>query len=349
MTAADTANSDYVQLKAMVRDAGLLERQPAFYVRSIVLKAALLAGCLALFVLVRADWWALALDAVALAVVTGQLGFQLHDAGHRQMFRSAKLNAAVGILTGNLLLGMSYGWWVGKHNRHHANPNHVDMDPDIGPGVIAYTEERALAARGPKRLVARYQAFLFFPLLLFLGGAMHSASVGFLAKGPSRYRLLEIGLLVLHAALYLGFLALVLGPWLALMVIAIHKACAGLYMGSVFAPNHKGMPRMDSGTDDDFLRRQVLTSRNVRAHRLTDMWYGALNYQVEHHLFPTMARSSMPKAHLIVMDFCRERGIPYHRVTMLQSYREILSYLHEIAAPLRERRRTAPQPEGTGD
>jgi len=332
--------SDYAQLKGRVRDAGLLERQSAFYIRSIAAKLALLAGCLAIFVVVRQPW-ALALDAVALAIVSGQLGFQLHDAGHHQMFRSARLNAAVGLLTGNLALGMSYGWWIAKHNRHHANPNHVDLDPDIGPGTIAYTEERALAAEGVKRLVARHQAFLFFPLLLFLGGSMHAASVRFLSKERPRYRRLEIALLALHAALYAGFFVLLLGPWLALMVILIHKACAGLYMGSVFAPNHKGMARME-GVDIDFLRRQVLTSRNVRSNPLIDVWYGALNYQVEHHLFPTMARSSMPRAHVIVMDFCRERGIAYHRVSMLQSYREILSYLHEVGTPLRGRERIVP-------
>jgi fatty acid desaturase len=341
--------SDYALLKGRVRDAGLLERQPVFYVRSIVAKLALLAACLAVFVVVR-QAWALALDAVALAIVWGQLGFQMHDAGHRQMFRSARVNAAVGLLTGNLALGMSYGWWVDKHNRHHANPNHVDLDPDIGPGTIAYTEEAALAAAGPKRLVARYQAFLFFPLLLFLGASMHAASVGFLSRERSRYRRLEVALLALHAVVYPGFFVLVLGPWLALMVVVIHQACAGLYMGSVFAPNHKGMARMDASTDTDFLRRQVLTSRNVRSNPLIDTWYGALNYQVEHHLFPTMARSSMPRARVIVMEFCRERGITYHRVSMLQSYREILSYLHQVGAPLRGRgQRGLPRPRTTGD
>ena len=332
----DPPVSDYAQLKRRVRDAGLLDRQSAFYIRSIVTKLALLAGCLAVFVLVR-QAWALALDAVALAVVFGQLGFQLHDAGHRQMFRKRGHNAVVGLLTGDLVLGMSYGWWVEKHNRHHANPNHVEMDPDIGPGVIAYTEERALATRGIKRLVASHQALLFFPLLLFLAGSMHAASVGFLLSERSRYRALEIGLLVLHVALYAGFFVFLVGPWLALMVIVIHQSCAGLYMGSVFAPNHKGMAQMDSGTGTDFLRRQVLTSRNVRANPLADVWYGALNYQVEHHLFPTMARSNMARAHVIVMAFCHERGIPYHRVSMLQSYRELLRYLHEVAAPLRGR------------
>lgn len=36
-----------------------------------------------------------------------------------------------------------------------------------------------------------------------------------------------------------------------------------------------------------FLREQVLTSRNVNANWFIDLMYGGLNYQIEHHLFPS--------------------------------------------------------------
>jgi hypothetical protein len=62
--------SDYAQLKGRVRDADLLERQSAFYVRSIAAKLTVLAGCLVVFLVVR-QAWALALDAVALAIMWG--------------------------------------------------------------------------------------------------------------------------------------------------------------------------------------------------------------------------------------------------------------------------------------
>jgi fatty acid desaturase len=164
---------------------------------------------------------------------------------------------------------------------------------------------------------------------------MHIAGLRYLFGQQARRRWLELGLLGLHLVLYVGFFVHFLGPWQALMVIVIHQCCGGFYMASVFAPNHKGMERLTSGHELDFLRRQVLTSRNVRAHPLTDVWYGALNYQVEHHLFPTMARNRVPRAHTIVADFCRERDIPYHQVSVLRSWREILSYLHQVGAPLR--------------
>jgi fatty acid desaturase len=339
--AGTTGPSDYATLKRRVRDAGLLDKQPLFYTRSIVAKMFLLAACLAVFWLFR-NPWAQAANAVALAIISGQLGFQLHDSGHRQMFASGWKNAMVGLITGDLLLGMSYGWWVDKHNRHHANPNHVDMDPDINTMAISYSADEALERRGLLRMVTRHQAYLFFPLILLLGWSMHASSLSFLLGQRPRHRRTEFALLAAHVLLYLGLAVYFLGPWSALMVIVIHQCGAGLYMALVFAPNHKGMPQVDDSDDLDFLRRQVLTSRNVRSHPLIDVLYGALNYQIEHHLFPTMPRNRVREAHLIVREFCDERSIPYHEVSMLQSYRELLGFLHEVGAPLRARGRAQP-------
>lgn len=300
-------------LKQRVREAGLLDKQPQFYLRSILVKMLLLAASLAAFVLFRQQPLVLALDAMALAIVFGQLGFQLHDAGHRQMFEEGRLNIAVGLLTGNLLLGISYGWWVDKHNQHHANPNQVDVDPDIGRGVISYSEAQALESRGVHRLIARYQAYLFFPLLFLLAWAMHANSGRFLLTRRSKYRPLELGLLAVHVLLYVGFFLYILGPWWTLIVIVIHQCCGGLYMASVFAPNHKGMPQVEADDHLDFLRQQVLTSRNVRGHPLTDVWYGALNYQIERHLFPTMARNRWPRRTSSSASSARSMAFPVTR------------------------------------
>jgi fatty acid desaturase len=328
--------SDYAIVKRRVRDAGLLDKQPWFYVRSIAAKLSFLAACLVVFALFH-NPWVQAANAVVLAFVSGQLGFQLHDSGHGQMFTKGWRNALVGLMTGNLLLGMSYGWWVEKHNRHHANPNHVDLDPDINMVAIVYSQNQAMERRGLLRTMARHQAYLFFPLLLLMSWSMHVSSLNFLLRQRSRHRRKELALLAAHVVLYVGLAVHFLGPWSALLVIAIHQCVGGFYLATVFAPNHKGMPQVDGKGDLDFLRKQVLTSRNVRPHPWTDMWYGALNYQIEHHLFPTMPRNRVREAHLIVRQFCAERSIPYHEVSMLRSYRELLGFLHQVGAPLRSR------------
>ena len=74
-------------------------------------------------------------------------------------------------------------------------------------------------------------------------------------------------------------------PLKALAFIAVQQAVFSLYLGISFAPNHKGMPLIDSATAAGFARRQVVTARNIRGGRFTTFMLGGLNYQIEHHLF----------------------------------------------------------------
>jgi fatty acid desaturase len=326
--------SDYALLKRRVKDAGLLVKQPWFYVMCITANVGMLGVCLLLLVLVH-NPWLVALDAIAAGLVSGQLGFQLHDAGHKQMFEDNWKNKLVGYLTGGGLLGMSFDWWVDKHNRHHASPNHVDDDPDINNLAIAYSREQALERRGPMRWLAAYQAFAFFPMLFFLGISMHVSSVAYQFTPAAKRRWQEFGIMGGHLAIYAGVLLYFLGPWQALLFMAIHKGVAGFYMASVFAPNHKGMPQVDDEAKLDFLRVQVLTARNVRSGPATDLWYGSLNYQIEHHLFPAMPRNRIRAAHRIVREFCGEVGVSYYETSVIQSYRELLGFLHWVGQPLR--------------
>jgi fatty acid desaturase len=113
---------------------------------------------------------------------------------------------------------------------------------------------------------------------------------------------------------------------------------SGLYLGSIFAPNHKGMTIIDKESDLGFLYRQVVTARNVKGRPVTDFWYGGLNYQIEHHLFPSMPRNRLREAQCLIKAFCQEHAIPYYETSMLRSYQEILQYLHHVSSPLRAAR-----------
>ena len=141
---------------------------------------------------------------------------------------------------------------------------------------------------------------------------------------------------MVHFALYFGLLFYFLEPLQAVLFVAIHRGLFGLFMVSVFAPNHKAMPLLEQDSEVGFLRRQVLTSRNVLAHPITDFWYGGLNYQIEHHLFPRLPRNRLKVAQPIIKRFCRDHDVSYHETSILRSYREILQHLHEVGAPLRK-------------
>lgn len=334
------ARNDYAELKQRVLQAGLLEKTPTASMIAVMVNYALLGICFAIFAWFRNPWVVL-LNAAFLSFISGQVGFVMHEAGHRQMFRQGWLNVLIGLIHANLLLGISYGYWVRKHNQHHANPNHVDHDPDIDIPVIAFSPEQALEKQGLARFMVKYQAFLFLPLLCFQATSMHLYALYILAKDPPRYRWLELGLIGLHWLLYIGLPLYFLGPWATVIIVVVRQALSGLYMASVFAPNHKGMLIIDEHTQLDFLRTQVLTARNIQAHPVIDFWYGGLNYQIEHHLFPTVPRKHLRALQGIIKTFCAERNISYYETSMVNSYREILQYLHEVSAPLRATPATA--------
>jgi fatty acid desaturase len=128
---------------------------------------------------------------------------------------------------------------------------------------------------------------------------------------------------------------LVLSPVRAVVFIIVQQGLFGLYLGCSFAPNHKGMPILDASDLSGFLRRQVLTSRNVRGGRLTDFALGGLNYQIEHHLFPSMPRPSLRRAQPLIEAFCRQRGLPYSQANLAGSYAQALRHLNTVGRPAR--------------
>jgi fatty acid desaturase len=328
--------SDFAALCRQVRAADLLQRRGRHYAVRISLTVLAFVAVCAGFALVGDSWYQLGVAAV-LGLASTQLAFLGHDGGHQQVCRSRRANDLVGLLIGDLLVGLSFGWWLDKHNRHHANPNHEEHDPDIGESVLAFTTSH-IAARtgGLSRFIASYQAWLFFPMLCFEGLQLHVASVRSLIQGGQRrYRRVEAALLSAHLLGYLVGVFVVLSPVKALAFIAVHQAIFGVYMGSSFAPNHKGMAVIAPGEQLDFLRRQVLTSRNVRGGWFTDLLLGGLNYQIEHHLFPNMPRPNLRKAQGLVFQYCQEHDISYTQTSLVGSYAAALGYLHGLGAPLR--------------
>jgi fatty acid desaturase len=342
--AASSRGSDYSQLSRLIRQAGLMERRPGHCAWLITATIVGLAAGWAAFVLIGNSWWQLAVAAF-LAIVFTQLGFLGHEAGHKQISRSRRTNDVLGILLGNLGIGLSYGWWVSKHNRHHSHPNTEGADPDLEIGVLAFTARKAADSRGFPRFLFRYQAYLFFPLLFAEALSLHVSSIRELAKRRANNRLAESALLAANLLGYLVIVFVVLSPVKAVVFILVQQGLFGLYLGISFAPNHKGMPILAEADQSDFLRRQVLTSRNVKGGRLTDLALGGLNYQIEHHLFPSMPRANLRRAQPIVQDYCRQQSLLYSQVSFLSSYAQVLSYLDSVGRSARLSRRFDPQPD----
>jgi fatty acid desaturase len=329
-------SSGYGDLAREIRRLGLLDRRRRYYAGVFVVLV-LVAGAVVATMLLRPDSWALLGLAPVLAVVSTQLGFLGHDMGHLQVTRRPATSRALGVVCGNLLGGLSYSWWVAKHNAHHAHPNDLETDPDVHAGALVFDAGQADGRHGFAALVTRHQAALFVPMLLLEALNLHVSSVRQMFKPDVRGRGVESVLLVAHLVGYVALLATTL-TWLqALAFVAVHKGLQGIYLGMSFAPGHKGMPVLDGAQAADPLLRQVLTSRNIRGGRFLDTALGVLNYQIEHHLFPSMPRPNLRRAQPVVRDFCVSRGVVYTEASPFESYAAGLRHLHRVGAGLRAR------------
>jgi fatty acid desaturase len=326
-----TAGDEFRDLLALVRQSGLMAKQPAYYVRKMLLNVAMFVGAFVLIAKFHNYFWIQLCNAAFLAFVFAQLGFIVHDAGHQEIFSGPTGNEVLGLLHSNLLLGFSYSWWLDKHNHHHCSPNHVTADPDVDLIPFAFSKDQAATKHGWARLSVKYQHFSFFPLSLLEAFVLKYDSIRYLMRTKVAHPGLEVSFLILHAMWYLGLLTYLLGFPHAILFAIAHQAFLGLYLTLIFAPNHQGMPLAQGSTAVNFLREQVLTSRNIKNHPGIDFCTGNLTCQIEHHLFPTMPANKLRKVQEIVRSYCRSHDVPYHETSLFQSYREIYQNLKEVS------------------
>jgi fatty acid desaturase len=326
----------YQSLTQAVNDAGLLDRRVRFY-WVMIATAVLAAAAIMIGVAYLGDtWWQLILAALA-GVVLAQFGFLGHEAAHQQVFESPRWNQWIGRILAGLCTGLSYGWWMDKHNRHHANPNQVDADPDVAPGVLAFTPEAAAPRTGLAAALAKRQGWFFLPLLLLEGLQLHVASIKTLTTKPAlKQRWPELGFVAARHTAYVVFLFIVLTPGMAVAFIAVQVGVFGFLLGGAFAPNHVGMPIVPAGAEIDFLRRQVLMSRNVRGGFLVHFFMGGLEYQIEHHLFPSAPRPNLPHIRKIVREYCERYEVTYTETTLIAAFKTLLAYLNQVGLKNRD-------------
>ena len=326
----------FTALTAEVRTAGLLARARGFY--ALVFGGLLLAlGGIATGVVLLGDSWLQLLMAGALGLVLTQFAFLGHEASHRQIFTSGKANDRSGRILAVGFAGLSYQWWMTKHTRHHGNPNQVGKDPDIARDTISFHEEDAAEQRGLARWLTQRQSYLFFPLLLLEGVNLHLKSVqSLLQPGAVKGRSFELTLLAVRFGLYAGVLFWFLPLGMAAAFIGVQLAIFGFYMGATFAPNHMGMPIVQPDVKLDFLSKQVRTSRNITGGFWMSALMGGLNYQVEHHLFPSMPRPHLRAARALVREHCRTLDVPYTETNLIRAYHSVLAHLDRVGLKARD-------------
>ncbi len=318
-------------LVTQAKEQNLLRPRQLQYILVTLGLCALLTFAIIAFVLIGDSWWQ-TVTAVCSAFLLVHFAFLVHDGAHFQIFRTPAHNEVFAVVTAALIVGASYSWWQHKHSAHHRNPNHVTLDPDVKLPII-HTKPQATGIMSwrPIRLFSTHQGVLLFALMLLEGVSIYVASWKHLLRsGTVKYRALQITLIAINHLVVAFLMIWILSPAIAGTILGIHLGLFGLYLGMVFALNHKGMPLITDTRKGDYLLRQVLVSRNIQSNALLACLMGGLNNQIEHHLFPTAPRFALRKLAILVEQHCHRVGVPYSKVSLTESYRRVYRYVNRV-------------------
>src|SRR5260221_14136711 len=269
-TAAPALNQAYLDLRREARASGLHGRTPAIYAVYGLLIAVGIAICVALLA-ITANPLVQAINAVFLAFVLVQGGMLAHDLTHDQVFVSHRANAFSGSLMWALLIGISQSRWYAQHNAHHLHVNQDGRDPDLEmPFRFSpdQTNDGALVA-----FFRPYQHISFFASLPLVYPDILLRSVPHNLRNMTPSAAAALVLIAVHFAGVFAITFFFLPIPTALLFFALHFAVGGLYMGVVFAPNHKGEVVLKANQAVTWVH-QITSTRNIFASRWIFVVFG---------------------------------------------------------------------------
>jgi fatty acid desaturase len=265
------------------------------------------------------------------------MGYVGHDAGHYALSKKPWINDAWGQFAMTFLCGMSFGHWRGRHNQHHFHCQEVGGDPDMRFGVLfsVYPEsDNWHTAVG--RFFLKIQRWAFWPLASFYWVSLRYDGIRDCFLQPKATRV-DRFLIPLH---WIGLVivpGLVFG-WTSTLLAYLAVSClSSLMTASVFIPNHIGLRRLGRGEKVGYLEQQVTTSRNITNPPVLDFYYGGLNSQIEHHLFPRVEHSRYRAMRPVVRAFCKSRGLAYEEASLYRALATVGNHLGDMTAAFRAR------------
>ena len=354
LTAQKSFEKGYRDLRIKLISMGMFNADPVYYVFKVLSNMAIAAAAICCAVM-SSSFAVQMFGAVLLGLFWQQCGWLAHDFLHYQVFKSRFYGDMMGILVGNVWQGFSVQWWKSKHNTHHAVPNLIESSPQAADGdpdidtmpILAWSVKMAEQAKDSEwgRLLIKWQAFFYFPVLLFARLSWSQQSWDF-AFGNTRrlatktaendmkrmkYPLLERMGLVIHYSILLMIMFYSMPVLNGICFFLVAQTSCGLMLALVFGLGHNGMAVYQADRRPDWWKLQVSTTRNVASNLFTDWFCGGLQYQVDHHLFPMIPRHNLGKVHELVHQFCIDQSVSYHEADMITGTIEVLTHLSKVS------------------
>lgn len=343
---------DFRNIRQELLRRGLFETDPTYYYKMYAWYATIFITSLYL-TLVCESTLAHMSGAVMMGLFWQQIAGWGHDVGHSSVTHDFQHDALVGAKIGNALMGISVGWWKRSHNTHHVVCNSIEHDPDIQHmPVLAVTPEimkkpfwstyhdKVVAVDAFARFFIRHQHILFLPIMAVARFNLYAQSwILILTTTNKDYkimynRLTEVTSLILFAGWVTG-VCLSLPTWKESLgwLMLSHGTSALLHVQICLShfSMHTYHGNAYNDASDEWYKMQLKTSMNVDCHKWLDWFHIGLQFQVEHHLFPTLPRHNLRIARDMVREVCKKHGIEYHEQTFFQGVLKTILCLRETA------------------
>jgi len=304
----------FEELKSQVKLAGLLDRVP---VRgSIEMVAVVVSLVLAMATM---QMWNPVLLGLFMTLIFTRAVFVSHDILHLQYFKEKKLSFKLSYIYSALILSNSSSWWDYKHNvNHHTWCNVVEKDEDIRALDGAFTPNN----KGDSPFIRKYKHIIFWGAQFFMYPAFIVQSYNFVLK---RKLYGEFALMLLHWPLIWGTIFYVLPFSSAITVFLTLNITLSVWLSFGFITNHLGCEVFDleEGKNLSWMELQMRGSRSLKGGPFVHWFYGGLNTQIEHHLFPKAPRFNLLKVQRLTRQFAHKHNINYFETTPLEAYVQI--------------------------
>ena len=268
-----------------------------------------------------------------LSMLLSRFAFIGHDAGHGAISRKPGINRAVGQVSMTLVTGLAFDEWITRHRSHHRFCQDEERDPDLAVGfVVSLTEESRRQKGVIGEFMARYQFIHVWLLSLFFAHSQRHLSQAGVLRETRKFGL-DALVLVAHFALWFALPCGLLDVAFvdALLAYLIPLFILGPHLAAIFWVNHIGMPLVRDVEAFSFFEHQTLTSRSITNPPLWNWLFGGLNFQIEHHLFPTVPSARLAAVQEIVRRHFALNAIAYHGVPWWSALKSVATQLRSVA------------------
>jgi fatty acid desaturase 2 (delta-6 desaturase) len=275
-----------------------------------------------------------AAGAVALSLSQGRCGWLMHEGGHYSMTGKINVDRRLQEVIYGFGCGMSGAWWRNQHNKHHATPQKLQHDVDLNTlPLMAFSRDAPhVASVKPGSLQAlwlKYQAFLFFPVTSFLVGLGWTLFLH--PKHAARTsRLVELTCMAArYVVFYLSF-APKYGALGALGIYMLTFATACNYIFINFSVSHTHLPVSAASDYLHWVVYSAVHTTNIKNTALCNWWMSYLNFQIEHHMFPSMPQFRHPTIAPRVKALFEKHGLVYDVRPYWGAMWDTFANLHEV-------------------